>query len=372
MRNIIITICCVLFFCQSAFAAPAITGVSGVVANGQTLTISGSGFGVKSPAAPLLWENFEGGTNNTKLSTSSEWDAYSGGSSYTNALAYSGGMSTRNVAYYGSGTGFNTDYYTIQPDATEIYASYMFAHNGTGYNAGVPKNWRLRAGGSAYSGSPGSVSLSDGYVFYEADATSVYPEDDNGSGRYFSEDVYGVKSWVRYQVYGKHSTPNATNGKYVVSIGGEVKTFADISTRNATDVYFKTFLLGLMHDSGSMVEGDYHEMYIDDVYIDTTPARVELSASPTWNQTSKSNVQIPADWADDEITITTNVASLEVGATYYLYVVTNDESVNTNGFPVTLLGASSDPDPTTHTTSGPILRIGTHLLRVGDSVLRVQ
>ena len=35
-------------------------------------------------------------------------------------------------------------------------------------------------------------------------------------------------------------------------------------------------------------------------------------------------------------------------------------------------GPTLDPDPTTPTTSGPILRTGQHLLRVGDSVLRVQ
>ena len=39
-----------------AMSAPAITGVSGSATNGSQMTISGSGFGSKPTAAPLVWE----------------------------------------------------------------------------------------------------------------------------------------------------------------------------------------------------------------------------------------------------------------------------------------------------------------------------
>ena len=45
-----------------ALGAPAISGVSGTLSSGQTVTISGSGFGTKPQAAPLLWDDFEQGT----------------------------------------------------------------------------------------------------------------------------------------------------------------------------------------------------------------------------------------------------------------------------------------------------------------------
>ena len=39
-----------------AYATPVITSVTGSVTQGGTITISGTGFGVKSPAKPYLWE----------------------------------------------------------------------------------------------------------------------------------------------------------------------------------------------------------------------------------------------------------------------------------------------------------------------------
>ena len=40
-------------------AAPSISSVSGIITQGSTITISGSGFGSKSPAAPVLWDTVD-------------------------------------------------------------------------------------------------------------------------------------------------------------------------------------------------------------------------------------------------------------------------------------------------------------------------
>src|SRR3989344_2787135 len=45
-----------------ADAAPAVTGVSGQLAHGASITITGSGFGTKASAAPLKYDAFESGT----------------------------------------------------------------------------------------------------------------------------------------------------------------------------------------------------------------------------------------------------------------------------------------------------------------------
>ena len=43
----------------NAFAVPAIESISGVPSHGNSITISGGGFGVKSPAAPIYWKTFD-------------------------------------------------------------------------------------------------------------------------------------------------------------------------------------------------------------------------------------------------------------------------------------------------------------------------
>ncbi len=52
------------------FAAPSVSSVSSSLIHGNTVTISGSDFGTKSPAAPLMWDDCEGETNETAPSTS--------------------------------------------------------------------------------------------------------------------------------------------------------------------------------------------------------------------------------------------------------------------------------------------------------------
>ena len=63
----------VFFLTTEVPAEPAITGISpSYIRHGQTLILTGSRFGTKSPAAPLIWENCEGKTINTPSAVVSE------------------------------------------------------------------------------------------------------------------------------------------------------------------------------------------------------------------------------------------------------------------------------------------------------------
>jgi len=90
----IIIISLIIFAGQSlnALAAPLVNSALGSFIHGQDITISGSGFGTKNPAAPLYWNDYETGTVDTPgLSTASIasggmgfnyiWDAWSGDAS---------------------------------------------------------------------------------------------------------------------------------------------------------------------------------------------------------------------------------------------------------------------------------------------------
>ena len=76
-------ICFIVFglFCSHVIAAPIITGVSGTVATGQNIIISGSSFGTKSPAAPLSFLNFEDALVGTISNPYRGWTPSSGGGS---------------------------------------------------------------------------------------------------------------------------------------------------------------------------------------------------------------------------------------------------------------------------------------------------
>ena len=77
-------------------ASPSISNISGTFSSGQLITITGSDFGTKSPAAPLVWDTFESGSNGTAIQSVNailgQWDTGSGSDNvyYTNTIGYGG------------------------------------------------------------------------------------------------------------------------------------------------------------------------------------------------------------------------------------------------------------------------------------------
>jgi len=54
------------------YADPSVTSVSGIVEHGQTITVTGSSFGGKNPAAPLIWDDGEDKTIETPSAVTTE------------------------------------------------------------------------------------------------------------------------------------------------------------------------------------------------------------------------------------------------------------------------------------------------------------
>ena len=46
-------------FTKTSLAVPSVSGISGTISHGNSITISGSDFGVKNPAKPLMWDDGE-------------------------------------------------------------------------------------------------------------------------------------------------------------------------------------------------------------------------------------------------------------------------------------------------------------------------
>src|SRR5687768_10414017 len=64
-------------------AGPVINGLSGSLADGATVQVSGSGFGTKTTAAPLKWDNFEAGANGSGLAN---WDYFGTRPTYSSTV----------------------------------------------------------------------------------------------------------------------------------------------------------------------------------------------------------------------------------------------------------------------------------------------
>lgn len=334
----------VLALSGSAWAAPRIDDVTGTFADGDGMTVLGTDFGAKDPAPPLLWETFDDGVEGEPLDDDEDWPAYNGpgnGTRYSAVSPHSGGLCVHNYVQEGDPDDqeFATNNFHFA-ESDEIYYSYLYRHEGTDVEPAVQKNGRINATGNLYNG-PGVVALSDSYVYYHPGDASVYPADDGGTGRYFSSNALGSSDWTRHQIFGRLSQPaGAANGLIEVSVGEEHKRFADIVSRNAGETFrYSSIILGTMFANIDGVPGARHEMYVDDVYLDRTRARVELCAGSTWEGRGFCNPQPPTSWQDDVIEAAVNTGQWPAGQTVYAYVVDADGVANSTGHAV-LLGGS--------------------------------
>lgn len=331
----------VLALSGPAWSAPSVDDVTGNLSAGQTMTVLGADFGIKEPAAPIRWETFDDGVDGAALSTNADWPAYDGpggGTRYSAVSPHSGGLCVFNYVQQGDPNDreFGTNNFHFA-EADEIYYSYVYRHEGTDVGPAVQKNGRINATGNLYNG-PGVVALSDSYVYYHPGDAAVYPADDDGTGRYFSSSALGSSAWSRHQIFGRLSQPaGAANGLIWVSVGTERKTFANIVTRITGESFrYSSIILGTMFANIDDEPGAQHDMYVDDVYIDSTRARVELCAGSSWDQRGVCNPQPPTSWLDGAIEATVNAGEWQGGQTAYVYVVDADGVANATGHEVVL------------------------------------
>lgn len=340
---------------KQLLAAPAITGITGTVSNGQTITISGSGFGSTGPNV-VFFDSFEKGTsgNHVYLTTNSadiaEWDGseISGGadSTYSSSYAHSGTKSlfTDYATYWGSGpyiryanvqnTGLFVSFWTMVPTGKDV--------PGVGNVDGV--NWKLFWVGDFNDAFPWGSDMAIECVG-TADCSSsegIAALDDGGAPARYAGITYtpyftkGV--WRRVTVAMK----NATSGAYVwqqeVSSGGYqiVDNQTSVVTAHSDDPW------NMFAVPGFGRQGDNSAVYTDDVYVatgDGARARVEIGNNATYTSCTNLAIITPTSWSDNSITATVRSGSFTSG-TAYLFVV-DASGVPSTGTAITINEGSS-------------------------------
>ncbi len=313
--------------------------------DGQTLVLRGNGFGTKAPAAPIVFDRFEGqpGAEVGKPTIGPDWYHESGHTSYDGTHAFSGSMAAM-MDWTDDTTYGNT---TLQRNLNidEAYFSYRMYKEI--YGGSSPDHWNFKHGAITsgdidyYHGSVQYVTVELGSgdskqsytaqstetpVYYAADSTASFPED----------------SWHRLEHYVKLSQPSGEpNGKryfkldgngnftYSGSPGGhyaspsgavphDVYDGDDMVTRH-TDHVFQNVLLPFY------LRGGYSaKVWVDEVYLDDTQARVELGDAAKWEECQDRNPQPALTWSDTQIEITLNQGRQAPGARAYAFVVLTD------------------------------------------------
>jgi hypothetical protein len=78
-------------------------------------------------------------------------------------------------------------------------------------------------------------------------------------------------------------------------------------------------------------------VYVDNLYVDNTLARVEIGNAATYSGSTYREIQIPqTTWSSNSIHIKVNTGTFSNGQAAYLYVSDSSGNINANGFPITI------------------------------------
>jgi hypothetical protein len=338
-----------------ATALADVTGVSGTISDGQSITITGSDFGANGPNV-IVFDDFEGGAPDESIATGEgsakygQWDNVApGGSHYYGTTAHVSGSQSFT-------SDFSVESYSwieaLLPASTRnVFISwwiYIPAGNnfvGEGHIDGI--NWKqMWIQGADTSDDDLSVPTQIGSTAWYITRN----EQDPAYGNWTTVD-FNKGEWKRLWAWVKGSTTSTSEDGEVkfweMTSSGVVQRENDIGVNllKETGAFERVRPNGYGRQPTSNCIASF-----DDVYIAAGPyaqARVEMGNAATYNESTKLAILTPTAWADGSITATVNQGSFSADETAYIYVTDADGTVNANGYQVTIGGEEDPPSDTT-------------------------
>ena len=342
-----------------AVAGPSISTASGNLAHGDTLAISGTGFGTKATAAPIRWETFEDGTVGQSITTTGYWSAETPSQTLFDddtPVSTRHSHSDKHIRWYSPPSSSTRPFYRDNVGFESTGKAYVNTWLYMDFVSGDPElstGWQLKLfriqGGHSHGTPPyflnNLCTLDDETVSYWVVPIHHNPSLWPGSG--WMEEHYWVNMIMEYkdssldtsdgQAHFYSSDAPLTDGAYRKFSRTNIETRYDDITG-----YVDCLLMGYLLVNG----GEEASTYWDDIYIDKYWARVEIGDASTYANCKHREMQIPSTWSDTSVTVTLNQGSFDQLDSKYLYVVDNDGAVSASGY---LL---EDMTPTLTVTNG--------------------
>ena len=356
---------CLAAFFHSAKAQveePAVIGAPSIVQDRQDITITGLHFGAKATAAPLLWEDWEWGSPGDPCGNGG-WSVYHdgfGGSTLSPTISTTKKNSGTRSLYAkllrkdpatseDDPSDWQGAYKSFSP-SLKIYVSFMTYYDSSNIASAwaALKGSGIRSvpvgGGSPYGSGPYMQMSFAAHVgtYYVVRYLSTESKADERA-----TIAAPPAQWNRVEFYFVLSDPPGETNGYADtwvnlqsrSTGWQPWPIQGVTRAAGCTNLLNTFLTGHMWPRPP---SPYAEVWVDDIYIDNTLARVEIGDAETWASCTHREVQIPSAWSDTSITFTANQGSFTNGEQVYLYVVDAGGKVNDEGFPITF-GQGEEP-----------------------------
>lgn len=354
-----------LLLAAMLLAAPAFgqaTGHSGVLSAGESVTISGANFGVKSPAAPVLFDDFEQHADDYIFADG--WDApggtyyppepwdpwyYSNGSGCVLArpvvtvqdtfVADGRGM----VLQYRQPSGCPTSYqskeftatgkFIIDADArvgvfggpTEVenMKPFRMTYNNDSYTAIWYNTW---CGGSGRIGAQTSGTRSSTGI------TTPAPWWDLSAPRSYADGL--MADWFNWTlVVGESSEGGAADGYgknyFNCRAAGEISNWLNRPDVDH-DFSYNSLHIGGQSTTNNCPPGTTYDadagayMWWDHIYLDNTWQRIEIGNAPVYDNCTERTIQIPTAWSAAEVTFTARTDQFANGDPAWVFLIDAD------------------------------------------------
>jgi len=294
----------------------------------RSITISGTGFGTKAQAGPVLFDDFESGTTGNQLenqaATIGKWQTGAGSANpvYTDSVVRSGARACKTpftATDYNSSLCLNLDFTVAYLD----YWTYVAPLDALPH--GFSRNWKpFRLYGASDGIQSGITSLSgnqNGIAYFLDTAGGV--------------DVtkwiagYPVGTWFHIQYWLRMNDLGVSNGAVRVRID-EQKAGASSIVLRKTNAPMDQLRIGHYWATDPVAEWPYSNsgasVYVDDVYFDTSWARVELGDAADYAATKHREIQIVTSWSDSAVSFVPRRGTLPPGPAW-AFVIGEDDSV---------------------------------------------
>lgn len=322
IRNIALIIGCLTMLSVPAFGIPLISGNSGTINHGATLTITGIGFGTKDPAKPLIWADFELGLAPTNLGIKTTWDNTDGMGWSTDCPAGSCAKATDGNGAWTIGVDFNNW-------TTDGQKSYIFRRQRMNFTITTDsQNWKFWRMWPEEGLSPD--------IYASPSNGRVYVEGIGQESGFWGTFPANTTDWVTQELIVKASTLNTKNGSLTIRYNGEDMAIGTLLTRStsASDYMIRNYVLhgvAANKPSWSPAWSINNRIWADDIYVDTSWSRVVVCEAAVFSNCRKLAIQIPSAWSDTSITVTVNRGDLSNSDFAYLYVFDSNGLVNAVG-----------------------------------------
>jgi len=142
--------------------------------------------------------------------------------------------------------------------------------------------------------------------------------------------------WIRFDFWWVQSSPSTADGRIQAWVHRpDQATAVDLDINDTTychrsdsdtwaDIHLQRF--ADIKDDWNNPAQTY--IYLDDVYLDNTPQRVEIGDNATWANCTHREIQIPSAWSDTSITVTLNQGSFSDFGNQYLYIIDSNGTVS--------------------------------------------